>query len=101
MVSPWLDGIEKNNDVARCVTMRVDELASVAALKPSSTARSDAKRNTAIATLITVNSVRRLLRFALFRMRLMNFMSFLGGPKRAALQPSRGPFRPATLPARR
>ena len=47
--------------------MRVDELASAPALKPSSTARSDANRNTAIATLKTVSSVRRLLRRALFR----------------------------------
>jgi len=27
IVSPWLVGIEKNSDVARWVTMRVDELA--------------------------------------------------------------------------
>ena len=45
--------------------MRVDELASAPALKPSSTARSDANRNTAIATLSTVSAVRRLLRRAL------------------------------------
>src|SRR5436190_23689961 len=74
MTSPWLDGIEKNNDVARCVTMRVEELASAAALKPSSTARSDANRNTAIATLMMVRSVLRLLRRALFRTRAMYFI---------------------------
>src|SRR5206468_11490239 len=74
MVSPWLVGIEKNNDVARCVTMRVEELASTAALKPSSTARNEANRNTAMATLITVRSVRRLLRRALLRTRPMYFI---------------------------
>src|SRR5258705_4665350 len=62
------------SDVERIVTMRVEELASAPALKPSSTARSAAKRNTAIATLITVRNVRRLLRFALFRTRPRNFM---------------------------
>src|SRR5205809_5445610 len=87
IASAWLVGIEKMSDVDRIVTIRVDELASAPALKPSSTARSEAKRNTAMATLITVNSVRRLLRFALFRTRLMNFIRVPGGPKRAALRP--------------
>src|SRR6266508_5932812 len=67
-------GIWNISDVDRIVTTRVDEAASAPALKPSSTARSAAKRNTAIATLITVSSVRRLLRFALLRTRLRNFM---------------------------
>src|SRR6266481_5694590 len=57
------------------VTMRVDELASAAALKPSRMARRDAKRKTAMATLNTVSAVRRLLRRALFRISPMNFMS--------------------------
>src|SRR5258708_16703120 len=64
-------------DVERIVTMRVDEAASAPALKPSSTARRAANRNTAIATLITVSSVRRLLRFALLRTRPMNFIDAL------------------------
>src|SRR5919197_1380173 len=75
MASPWLVGMEKKSDVARWVTMRVDELASVAALKPSRTARSEAKRNTAIATLMIVRTVRRLLRRALFRIRPRYFMA--------------------------
>src|SRR6266540_2331665 len=74
MASPWLVGIEKINDVERIVTMRVEELASAPALKPSSTARNEAKRNTAIATLITVRNVRRLLRFALLITSPRNFM---------------------------
>src|SRR5262245_29629596 len=81
MASPWLVGIEKISEVERTVTMRVEELASVAAWKPSSSARSDANRNTAMATLMTVRNVRRLLRRAFFRTRLMNFMlSSLVGP---------------------
>ena len=51
IASAWLVGIGKIIDVERIVTIRVDELACVAASKPSSTARSAAKRNTAIATL--------------------------------------------------
>ena len=97
IASPWLVGIEKNSDVARWVTMRVDELASVAALKPSSTARSDANRNTAMATLITVSSVRRLLRRALFRTRPMYFMApYLGqvGQVGRARQVGHGSGRP-------
>src|SRR5438128_2705994 len=73
MVSAWLVGIEKINDVDLRVTMRVDELASVAALKPSRIARSEANRKIAMATLITVRTVRRLLRRALFRTRPRNF----------------------------
>ena len=60
---------EKISDVERMVTMRVDELPAAPALKPSSTARSDANRKTATATLSTVSAVRRLLRRALFRIR--------------------------------
>src|ERR1700726_4555605 len=59
------------------VTMRVDELASAAALKPSRMARRDAKRNTAMATLNTVSAVRRLLRRALFRISPRNFIESL------------------------
>ena len=55
------------SDVERIVTIRVDELPAAPALKPSSTARSEANRKTAIATLSTVSAVRRLLRRALFR----------------------------------
>src|ERR1700720_1506503 len=77
MVSPWLVGIEKISDVERMVTMRVDELASAAPLKPSRMARKDAKRKTAMATLSTVSAVRRLLRRAFFRISPMNFMSAL------------------------
>src|SRR5712691_1824150 len=73
MGSKWLIGIWNMREVERMVTRRVDEAASAPALKPSSTARSAANRNTAIATLITVSSVRRLLRFALLRTRPMNF----------------------------
>ena len=43
-----------------------------------------ANRNTAIATLIIVSAVRRLLRRALFRTRPMNFMSSSGGPGRSS-----------------
>ena len=71
----WLDGIEKMSDVERIVTIRVDELASAPALKPSSMARSEANRNTAIATLNTVSAVRRLLRRALFRIKPISFMN--------------------------
>src|SRR4029450_5478853 len=77
IVSAWLVGMEKMSDVDRRVTMRVEELASVAALNPSSTARSDAKRNTAIATLMIVKTVRRLLRRPDFRMRRPNFIAHL------------------------
>ena len=62
------------SDVDRMVTIRVEELASAPALKPSSTARSEENRNTAIATLKTVRNVRRLLRRALFSISPMNFM---------------------------
>src|SRR5262245_53235256 len=75
MVSRWLIGIWNISDVERIVTTRVDEAASAPALKPSRTARSAANRKTAIATLITVSSVRRLLRLALFNMRPRNFTS--------------------------
>src|SRR5437667_9125324 len=74
IASPWLVGIAKNSDVERTVTIRVDELASVAALKPSSTARNAEKRNTATATLITVSAVRRLLRRAPLKIKPMNFI---------------------------
>jgi hypothetical protein len=57
-------------------------------LKPSITARSDANRNTAIATLITVSSVRRLLRRALFSTSPMNFIS----PPSSAPVPQRALF---------
>src|SRR5437660_6728149 len=80
ITSPWLVGIEKNSDVERTVTMRVDELASVAAWKPSRTARRAAKRNTAIATLITVSAVRRLLRRALLKTRPTNFIGVSSRP---------------------
>src|SRR5947207_5026416 len=80
MASVWLVGIEKKREVERTVTSRVDELASVAALKPSSTARNAEKRNTAIATLITVSAVRRLLRRAPLKIKPMNFMSYLPDP---------------------
>src|SRR6187455_622865 len=73
--SPTLVGIEKIIDVERIVTMRVDELPAAPALKPSSTARRDANRKIAIATLITVSAVRRLLRVAFLMMRPRNFMS--------------------------
>jgi hypothetical protein len=64
------------------VTIRVDELASTAAEKPSSTARSDANRKTAIATLSTVRMVRRLLRRALLITSQRNFMRYLQPPVR-------------------
>src|SRR5256885_8878136 len=89
ITSPWLVGIEKNSDVERTVTMRVDELASVAAWKPSRTARRAAKRNTAIATLITVSAVRRLLRRALLKTRPTNFIGTSSrhrDPERVALR---------------
>src|SRR5438874_1699605 len=85
IASAWLVGIEKMSDVDRIVTMRVEELASVPALKPSSTARSAANRNTAIATLRMVSAVRRLLRRALFNTRPRNFIAVLGDPERVAL----------------
>src|SRR6266508_4086733 len=72
--SPWLLGMLKIIDVDRIVTTRVDELAAATASNPSSTARSDANRNTAIATLIIVSAVRRLLRRALFRTRERYFI---------------------------
>src|SRR6266446_223658 len=71
IASTWLVGMLKIIDVERIVITRVDELASVAALKPSSTARSDANRKTAIATLSTVRTVRRLLRRALGGVRIV------------------------------
>src|SRR6476659_7790205 len=74
IASTWLVGIGKIIDVDRMVTTRVDELAAETASKPSSTARSEANRNTAIATLIIVSAVRRLLRRALFSTRLMYFI---------------------------
>jgi hypothetical protein len=74
IASAWLVGIWNISDVDRMVTIRVEELASAPALKPSSTARSEANRNTAIATLKMVSNVRRLLRRALFSTRPMNFM---------------------------
>src|SRR5580704_136935 len=88
MVSPWLVGIEKISDVERMVTMRVDELAAAAALKPSRMARSDAKRNTAMATLNTVSAVRRLLRRALFRISPTNFISASAFSFQLCSQPS-------------
>ena len=48
--------LAKINDVDRMVTIRVEELPSVAALKPSRTARSAANRKTASATLRIVPS---------------------------------------------
>src|SRR5438093_11413046 len=92
MTSPWVVGIDKISDVERIVTPRVEELASAPALKPSSTARSEANRNTAMATLITVRNVRRLLRLALFSTSLRNFM--LRSPPAAALRRA-SPFRGA------
>src|SRR3954451_18575966 len=74
IVSVCDDGMLKIIDVERIVTTRVAELAAETESKPSSTARSAANRKTAIATLITVSSVRRLLRLALLTMRPMNFM---------------------------
>src|SRR5690349_17089079 len=68
-------GIEKIIDVDRRVTTRVAELAADTAEKPSRTARSDANRNTASATLRTVSVVRRLFRRTLFRTRPMNFIA--------------------------
>src|SRR3954471_24748038 len=70
-------------DVERMVTRRVEELAADTASKPSSTARSAENRNTASATLIIVNAVRRLLRRALLRMRPTNFMIALPPALRA------------------
>jgi hypothetical protein len=74
IASAWLIGIAKKSEVDRWVTMRVDELDSAPALKPSMTERSDANRNTAIATLSTVSAVRRLLRRALLTTRERNFI---------------------------
>src|SRR5262245_4761584 len=82
IVPAWLVGIVKISDVDRIVMMRVDELAAAPALKPSKTARKAANRNTAMATLITVRAVRRLLRRALFRTRPSNFM-----PRQTSLSP--------------
>src|SRR2546427_2012241 len=82
IVSACVVGIEKIKDVDRIVTMRVEELASTAAWKPSSTARSAANRNTAIATLITVSAVRRLLRRALLTTRPANFIDCSFEPQR-------------------
>src|SRR5579864_5106357 len=89
IVSAWLVGMLKIIDVDRSVMIRVDELALAAALKPSSTARRDAKRNTASATLTIVRTVRRLLRRALFRIRPRYFMP---SPPRSA-SPFRGAAR--------
>src|SRR5262249_20799004 len=75
IVSAWLVGMLKIIDVERIVTSRVAELASATASKPSSTARSAANKNTAMATLNTVSAVRRLLRRALFRIRPANFIT--------------------------
>src|SRR5438445_754502 len=74
IVSACVVGIEKIKDVDRIVTMRVEELASTAAWNPSSTARSAANRNTAIATLMTVSAVRRMFRRALLTTRPANFI---------------------------
>src|SRR5438477_4978845 len=68
-------GMLKIIDVDRIVTMRVAELAADTESKPSSTARSAENRNTATATLITVSSVRRLLRAALFSTSPKNFIA--------------------------
>src|SRR4051812_3727372 len=76
IASPWLVGMLKIIEVERMVTMRVAELAADTASNPSRTARSDAKRNTATATLIIVSAVRRLLRRALFITSPTNFISF-------------------------
>src|SRR3954451_5982503 len=67
-------GMLKIIDVERIVTRRVEELAADTASKPSSTARKEENRNTASATPIIVNAVRRLLRGALLRIRPMNLM---------------------------
>src|SRR5206468_7945111 len=69
-------GMLKIIDVERIVTIRVAELAAATESKPSSTARSAEKRNTASATLIMVSAVRRLLRRARLSTRPMNFMAF-------------------------
>src|ERR687887_1461652 len=84
ITSAWLVGMLKIIDVERIVTTRVEELASATASKPSSTARSEANRKTAIATLRIVSAVRRLLRRALLRTSRANFMMSPGGPERAA-----------------
>src|SRR6185503_18358515 len=100
IVSTWLEGIGKIIDVDRIVTTRVDELAAATASNPSSTACSDANRNTAIATLSVVKAVRRRLRRTLFRTRPMYFMTFspLRGPRRAsARRRSARAVRPASL----
>src|SRR5580765_4970892 len=68
-------GMLKIIDVERMVTTRVAELAADTASKPSNTARRAENRNTATATLIIVNAVRRLLRLALFSTRPRNFTS--------------------------
>src|SRR5437773_6225191 len=77
IASAWLVGIVKMSDVDRIVTTRVDELASAAAWKPSRTARRAVNRKTAIATLITVSTVRRLLRRAPLKIRPRNFIGAL------------------------
>jgi len=74
MCSKWLYGIEKISDVERIVTVRVEELAAAAALNASSTEYSVANRNTAIDTLSSVSAVRRLLRVAVLRRSVANFM---------------------------
>src|SRR5262245_11234677 len=89
----WLVGIEKISEVERIVMIRVEELPSVAALKPSRRARSDANRKTASATLTIVSTVRRLLRRALFRIRGRNFM-------RPRTRPSQGDTRDRHAPPR-
>src|SRR4051794_10488715 len=83
------DGMLKINEVERIVTNRVAELAAETASKPSRTARSAENRNTASATLIIVNAVRRLLRRALLRIRPANFIATSEPPARPAC-PSRG-----------
>jgi hypothetical protein len=67
-------------DVERMVTTRVAELAADTASKPSNTARSAENRNTATATLIIVNAVRRYARLALFRTRARNHSDLLSNP---------------------
>ena len=63
IVSTWLVGIGKISDVdADRHDARRRARRRRTASKPSSTARSDANRNTAIATLSIVSAVRRLLR---------------------------------------
>src|SRR5215212_9527913 len=82
----------KNREVDRWVTIRVDELASAPALKPSSTARRDANRKTATATLSTVSAVRRLLRRALFTTKERNFISLVEPQRAQRAQRNTQPF---------